>query len=284
MNIFQDYSNQLKQIEVEEVLDLIFYRPLAFIFVKLIMDTSLTPNRITIMAVAAGGIAGLLFIFNTKASLIFAGIFLITYNILDCADGQLARVQRSGTSLGRIIDGFADYVVALFVYICIGLGFANNSEYPVTYWTLIIVAALSNAAHSMILDYYRSRYLDYVLDRDPVVGDDLKTYVIEYKKLRNRKDKIFERLALWTYIKYSKIQSNITGGAPKAGYKVYDREFFKRKNKWIVHLWTYVGPTTELSFLIFCSFIGRLDLYLWGIVIVANSFVLLLYLIQSKYN
>ncbi len=283
MNIFQEYSNQLKQIEVEEVLDLIFYRPLAFIFVKLVMDTSLTPNRITIMAVAAGAIGGLLFIANTKASLIFAGIFLIAYNILDCADGQLARVQRSGTALGRIIDGFADYVVAIFVYICIGLGFANSSDFPSTYWLLIIVAAISNAAHSMILDYYRSRYLDYALDRDRVLGDDLKFYVIEYKKLKNRKDKIFERLVLWTYIKYSNIQLKITGGS-KAEYKVYDRQFFVRKNKWIVHLWTYVGPTTELSFLIFCAFIGRLDLYLWGIVIVANSFVMLLYLLQAKYN
>lgn len=284
MNLFQEYSNQLKQIEVEEVLDLIFYRPLAFIFVKMIMDTSLTPNRITIMAVAAGFIGGLLFIVNSKASLIFAGIFLIVYNILDCADGQLARVQRTGTPLGRIIDGFADYAVATFVYICIGLGFANHSGFPVTYWTLIIIAALSNAVHSMILDFYRSRYLDYVLDRERVIGEDLKTYVVEYKKLRNRKDKLFERLVLWTYIKYSNIQLKITGGAANAQYKVYDREFYKRKNKWIVHLWTYVGPTTELSFLILCAFIGRLDLYLWGIVVVANIFVILLYLLQSQSN
>jgi phosphatidylglycerophosphate synthase len=284
MNIFQEYSNQLKQIEVEEVLDLIFFRPLAFVFVKSIYYTSITPNQLTIMAMVVGVFGGLLFLFNTKFSIILAGLFLIIYNILDCADGQLARVKRTGDTLGRIMDGFADYVVAIFVYLGIGFGFANSSEFPVTYWILIIVAALSNAAHSMILDFHRSRYLDYVHDRERILGEDLKALVIEYKKLRTRKGREFDKFLMWLYIKYSNLQLKFTSGYAKQGYRVYDRETFIRKNKWLVHLWTYVGPTTELSFLILCAFIGRLDIYLYGIVIFANIYVILLYLFQSKYN
>ena len=112
----------------------------------------------------------------------------------------------------------------------------------------------------------------------------MKALVIEYKRIRNLKGREFERFLMWLYIKYSNLQLKFTSGYAKPGYRVFDRATFIRKNKLIVHLWTYVGPTTELSFLILCAFIGRLDLYLYGIVVGANIYVILIYLIQTSRN
>ena len=134
MKIFNDYKSQLKLIEVEEILDLLFYRPLAYLFVKTILNTNLTPNHLTISAMIIGAIGGLLYILDSSTSLIFAGILLVVYDVLDCADGQLARIKKNGTTIGRILDGFADYIVSIFVYIGIGLGFALNSSDPILYF------------------------------------------------------------------------------------------------------------------------------------------------------
>ena len=52
--IIREYKNSLKAIEIEEILDLVFYRPLAFFFVKLIYKTNITPNQLTLAAMFIG--------------------------------------------------------------------------------------------------------------------------------------------------------------------------------------------------------------------------------------
>ncbi len=44
MSLLKAYKSSLKLIEVEEVIELVFYRPLAFLFVRLIYSTNITPN------------------------------------------------------------------------------------------------------------------------------------------------------------------------------------------------------------------------------------------------
>lgn len=284
MKIFNDYKSQLKLVEVEELLDLLFYRPLAYLFVKTILSTNLTPNHLTISAMIFGTIGGLLYIIDSSTSLILAGILLIVYDVLDCADGQLARIKKNGTVIGRILDGFADYIVSIFVYLGIGFGFALNSSEPLFYWIIILLAALSNAAHSIILDYYRNRFLDYALNRESLLGDNLKSFYDELENLKSRKGNLFEKIVIWTYIKYSNVQLKMASSSVESEYKKYDRDDFLKKHKLIMHLWTYVGPTSELTFLIICSFLGRLDIYLWGLATVANIYVISLYLIQRRIN
>ena len=115
-------------LEVEEVFDLIFYRPLAFIFVKTIYRTSITPNQVTWLALLFGVLGAFLITFGTHQVYILAALCFIIYNVLDCSDGQLARINKSGTLTGRIVDGFADYVVAVVSYIGIGIGYERDGK------------------------------------------------------------------------------------------------------------------------------------------------------------
>jgi hypothetical protein len=185
--------------------------------------------------------------------------------------------------MGRILDGIADYVVSIFIYIGIGFGFAMRSTDPAFYWFLILAAAVSNALHSAILDYHRNKYMDYALNRESTLGTNLQAFRKKYKELRYRKGHTAEKIILWIYIKYSNLQLKMSRSNIETNYQLYDKEYFLRRHKPIMHLWTYIGPTTELSFLIICAFIGRLDIFLWGMVTVANIYVLLLLLIQKKY-
>ena len=63
-----------------------------------------------------GIIGTLLFTRGTSEALFAGAICLIIYDVFDCADGQLARLKGTGTITGRIVDGFADYIVVVLTY------------------------------------------------------------------------------------------------------------------------------------------------------------------------
>lgn len=284
MSLFQEYKKSLKLVEVEELFDLIFFRPLASIVVKIISPTSITPNQITTIALIIGVIGGALFVFDTHFYLIIAATFLIIYDVLDCSDGQLARLKQNGTFFGRILDGVSDYFVSTTVYLAIGFGFATNSNSPSLYWMLVILAGISNAVHSITLDYYRNRFLDYALNRESLLGDNLKEFEDELRNNEEVRSNIFKRLIIWLYLKYSKLQLKLSQSSIETETKKYDPADFYKKHKIIIHFWSYIGPTSELTFLIICSYFNRLDIYLIGIVTVVNLYATVLYLFQRKIN
>ena len=284
MSWVQEYKSSLKMIEIEELFDLIFYRPLAYIFVKIIFPTNITPNQITSFALIIGVIGGILYVFNTHLFLIAAATLLIVYDVLDCSDGQLARLKKNGTFFGRILDGVSDYFVSTAVYLGIVVGFASNSNDPLFYWGLVILAGITNAVHSITLDYYRNRFLDYTLNRESLLGDNLKEFEAKLKNEKNSGGNYFQRLIIWLYLKYSKLQLKLSQSSIETETKKYDSDDFYKKHKRIIHFWTYLGPTSELTFLIICSYINRLDIYLYGMVTVLNVYALVLYLIQRRIN
>ena len=283
MTFLTEFRKSLKLLEVEEILDLIFYRPLAFLFVKLVYRTSISPNQVTWLAMLLGIVAGILFSRGTSSSFMVGGILLILYDILDCSDGQLARLQNSGTLTGRIIDGFADYAVAVATYLGIGIGYASNSGDPGLYWLLTALAGASNAIHSLALDYYRNQFLDYALNRKGILGDELKVFDAEYRRLLTDRIYNLDRLLIWIYLKYSRLQIKFSSHDTVIDKK-YDSKDYYNKNKILIHLWTYIGPTTELTFMILCAFLNRWDIFLWGMITVANIYAFVLYLFQIKVN
>ncbi len=284
MSLYTEYKKSLKMLEVEEILDLIIFRPPAFLLVKLIYQTSITPNQISWVSLFFGVFGAFLITFGTATTFTLAAICFIIYNILDCSDGQLARLQNSGTLTGRIVDGFADYIVAVTSYLAIGVGYASNTNDPFFYWTLTILAGFSNALHSFALDYYRNQFLDYALDRKSILGEDLEQFEKEYKRFITLKKWSLDRLLIWIYLKYSRIQISLSSKQDQSQTRIYDPKDYYNKNKRMIHLWTYIGPTIELTFMIVCAFINRWDIFLWGMVTIGSIYTLILYIIQKSVN
>jgi len=284
MSLFTEYKKSLKMLEVEEILDLILFRPPAFFFVKSIYQTSITPNQITWISLFFGVFGAFLITFGTATAYKMAAICFIVYNILDCSDGQLARLQKKGTVTGRIVDGFSDYIVAITSYLAIGFGFAANSDDILLYWILTVLAGFSNALHSFAVDYYRNQFLDYALNRKSILGEDLKQFETEYNILVHNKKWTIDRLLIWVYLKYSRIQIQLSSKQDHNKTRIFDPTDYYNKNKRMIHLWTYIGPTTELTFMITCAFVNRWDVFLWGMVTVGNIFILIFYIMQKSVN
>lgn len=283
MSLLTEYRKSLKAIEVEELLDLIFFRPLAFVFVLAVYRTPLTPNAITVIATVVGVAAAIWMGIGSPIALVTAALLLILYDVLDCSDGMLARLQQSGSRIGRILDGAADYVVTVAFYAGIGVGYASRSEHPGPAWVLTILAGLSNALHSGLVDYYRNRYLDHKLQRVSVLGDDLEEFRQEYQGMQREKGRVGEKVLLWIYLQYSALQRlAIPRRTRTAGGSEIPAGTYLEKNKRLMRWWTFLGPTTELTLLILGCLAGRIEVFLWVIVLCGNGLALVLKILQDR--
>ena len=85
-------------------------RPPAFLVVRVLHRTSVTPNQLTLASFFVGVAAGAAYLGATRAWFAAAGVLAMLSSILDCADGQLARVKNMSSRYGAHLDLFLDRV------------------------------------------------------------------------------------------------------------------------------------------------------------------------------
>ena len=98
------YRDSLKSMDTEEHIDLAFYRPIGYMWACLAKKLGVTPNAITIASIFLGIGAGVMFYFNDLWLNVIGMLLLIWANSFDSADGQLARMTKQYSRIGRILD------------------------------------------------------------------------------------------------------------------------------------------------------------------------------------
>lgn len=277
MTLFSEFKQSLKTVDSEEILDLIIFRPLSFIFVKLIYNTNITPNQISIVALFFGIMSGVLYGFGTYEFLIYASVSFFICNTLDCMDGQLARLKKNGTKIGRVIDGFIDYLTSISVFLGLGFAMTHITGEAAYSWILTIAAGISKALQNMFFDHYRNSYLENVYHKVSGLDDEIKEYSDEKEALKNVKGRYFEKFLISIYLSYCKAQKNST----KPVEVNVSPEEYKSKNKLLLRLWSWIGSTTHMVALIIFSFMNRIDLYLIYTVTIGNLFFIILLIWQK---
>ena len=177
MNWYWEYKKSLKMVEVEEVIDLILYRPLAFLLVISVYNTKIKPDHLTLTAMLMGIIGGYFYSIGSHQSAIIGAICYLLFNIFDCSDGQLARLKKNGSSVGRLLDGIADYIAAIAVYAGIVIGYSNSPEQSSHMTILIALAGISIIVQESLVDYFRMRFLDIVLQRQLIAKRKRKKFI-----------------------------------------------------------------------------------------------------------
>jgi phosphatidylglycerophosphate synthase len=274
----REYIRSLKRPDVEEWADLFLFRPLAFLLVKAIYRTNVTPNQLSVFSVMLGVAAGILIGTGGPATAVPGAALLFLSIVVDCADGQLARLKNNGTPLGRLVDGAIDYV-GIAVYLGLGFGFAAVSSRPIRWWVLILAAAGANILHSIVFDYYRNRYLAYVHGVSSALTDTIREFRAEYKRLARKPGQGVRRRFIRLYLGYTAFQRKLSRDPMTLG--PVDAELFRRENKLAMRLWTFLGSSTQGILLIAAISLDRLDLYLWMMIVVLNIGMVALFLGQA---
>lgn len=172
------FKETIKSWDTENYLDRIFYRPVGYRFALLLKPTGITPNAITIFSIFVGMGACLLFLPDDNLAINLVGFSILVFaNILDCVDGQLARMTGIKSELGRILDGFCGDLWFLTFYTVMTIRLISGDGWG---WWAVAVAALSAYSHfnqAGMVDYYKTLHLHFLkggLNSEFSSTDDLR--------------------------------------------------------------------------------------------------------------
>lgn len=279
MNIREEYKKSLKMLEVEEFLDLILYRPLALVFVRVVHRTPLTPNGITFLSFLSGLASAYSFSQGTVSGFAWGGIWYAIANTLDCSDGQLARLQGSGTPLGRLVDGVVDWAISLAIFVGLAIGLQRVTG-NASVWYLVTAAGLTSALHAFMFDLYQQQFIAAVRGQENFVDRELNKIKPELARLDASRTKPLRRAVLAIYVNYLEAQRR--SRSKEVEGRQYDPELFRSMNKNVMRFWTILGPTTNRSLLVIAGLLNNPDVFLWPVVTIGNLLLIVALVWQRK--
>ena len=124
------YEASVKSSVSDEAINTYLIRPMAGAVVRLLYATKVTPNQVTLLSTAAGLVAAPLFIPGSHALTAAAGLLVTLKDILDSADGQLARARQQYSRSGRFLDSIGDFLVNAALFAAIGIRIAGTTGVP----------------------------------------------------------------------------------------------------------------------------------------------------------
>lgn len=207
------YLQSLKSLDTEEGIDLVFYRPIGYAWACLAKRLGVTPNAITIASIFIGIGAGVAFYFPQMWINVIGMLLLIWANSFDSADGQLARMTKQYSRLGRILDGVSGdfWFAAIYIAICLRENITSDffSAHHWVIWVMAVVTGLCHAVQAAMADYYRQFHLYFLKGEE---GSELDSASQLKEKLRamSWKKDFFKKLVLFFYTNYTVGQESRT--------------------------------------------------------------------------
>lgn len=206
-----DYRRSLKSLDTEEGIDLAFYRPIGYRWATLAARFGVSPNAITIAAIFLGIGAGVLFYFTELWINVIGMLLLVWANSFDSADGQLARLTKQYSRIGRILDGLCGDFWFAAIYLAIIFREIHYSSFFSAHhwviWVLAVVTGISHAKQAAMADYYRQFHLYFLKGEE---GSELDSVAQLRRQLVESgitwKNSFWQRLTLSFYLTYTRQQ------------------------------------------------------------------------------
>lgn len=269
----QDYSYDasVKSRLSDELINTYLMRPLAGRVVYLLYPTRVTPNQVTIASTAAGCIAAAFYFTGKPVLTAMAGIFVWLKDLLDSADGQLARSKGLYSRLGRFLDSIGDFVVNLLVFAAIGATLARQTGSD-WMWVLAFAGFLGISLRVSCHVFYQTSYLHLVQS----YTTNRTTEEVKEEDLRGDPralllQRIFLVLYGWQDSLIAAVDRWSMGGGLH-GEENVTRWYADRVG---LHLSGLIGMGTELFILTVFSLLNHLEAYLWWNIAVMNSVFLI---------
>ena len=204
--INSEYVASLKSIETENKIDRIFYRPIGFQIARMLRGTGVTPNMITILSIFVGAAVGYFFYPDNLVYNICGILLLVLANILDCVDGQLARLTGIKSAIGRILDGFAGDIWFACIYVAFALRLGNEFGHTSVFLVIAVISGLSHLIQANITDYYKTLHLYFISKEKGAEFQSSEQVNARHKEMKYGVNKFFYFL----YCFYTSFQEKVT--------------------------------------------------------------------------
>jgi phosphatidylglycerophosphate synthase len=270
----------VKSNDVEDPVNRFVHRTLAYLFVKSIFRTRITPNMITLSTVVIGFAAGCAFIWGTPAAMFAGGIGLWAAAILDGADGILARAKNLQSEFGRALDGSADALVAVFTVFPAFYHIWVTYHNP--YHLALMVPALGlTIMHLAVYDFYKESYLRGTRPGQGGEGQDADK-IAETVEAARSKGPIIRMAIKYGLVPHLTRQKAVLNRLNPDAWRlsqllqsdVQTAEIYRKNNVWPMRLWALVSLAPHSYLMAICAMFNRLDVYLFIRVFVMNGIFL----------
>ena len=228
-------SSTLKSSETEDWLDYHVVRPFSYLWACLFAKMDIHPNTVTIWSMIIGAGSCLLFAhgcyyYEGMEGLVYnliAVAFLCFADVLDCTDGQLARMTGKKSPLGRILDGAAGFVWFVPIYLGLvyrfylhhdlefgWLGIENTPENTMIATGIVLVLSLISgfvglSGQQRLADYYIQIHLFFLKGEKGSELDNSARQQEIYNQMPWKNNLIY-KLFQKSYVGYTQKQESAT--------------------------------------------------------------------------
>jgi phosphatidylglycerophosphate synthase len=204
------YKESTKSDASDELINTWLLRPIAGIIVRCLFPTRVTPNQVTVAAIVVGLFSAIAYSGGSRLEVAAGGLLLTLKDILDSADGQLARAKNLYSRAGRFLDSIGDILVNLAVFACIGIALIRTGSPPME---SVLPALLSFLFLTLRVSYhvfYQTSFLHlqqaYALNRvseeirEEDLGQDRTTRILQriFQAMYGWQDRLMARIDRWS--------------------------------------------------------------------------------------
>jgi phosphatidylglycerophosphate synthase len=152
------YHSLRKSIELDGAVAYWVMRPISRAITRLLIDTPITPNQVTLLVLFSGLVSGWFAAQGGYTMCALAGAIYWLGTVVDCVDGELARLRVKGSRIGEWLDTIADDVTTYGLLAGLGIGLAAEGQGD---WWLVLglVGAIGGVAIKALMywDLHRQR-------------------------------------------------------------------------------------------------------------------------------
>ena len=214
IKIKNDIQASRKSDETDDPIDVFVYDPIAIRLTYLFIKLGWSANTVTLLSLVFG-VGGAVLLYPKDVLLNLLGIACeIFAAVLDCSDGQVARLSHTSTPFGRVLDGAVDMTNYIAIYLALGFRLMNETV-PLTdkisihlswyIWIVIVMAMIFHAGQARMADYYRGLHLYFLKGSSDA-------YMARSKNLRKELTDLpegtsrFKKLYMKLYLLYTVVQ------------------------------------------------------------------------------
>ena len=251
-----------KSVEIEELADVYFFRPLGAVVARGARALGITPTGLTIVGALIGMGAGAL-LYDERLGLV-AFALLILHSIIDSADGQLARMTGRETDFGRVLDAVGGYVTHIALFLAIGSGLLHRGwSGSILVWMLL--AGVATAIHAQMYVYHRDGYI-IVAAKGLAPGAPPANVPSPIGWLV----RAYLGMQRWFIGLHDKVETALAARATDGRVREEDRARYRENYYPLVRGWNFLGDNTRFLAIGILVFLHRIDLFFAFILVPMN--------------
>jgi len=143
-DLITSYTKRKKQMS--SLWARVFSRPISFVITYFLINLGVQANTVSFASILCALTSCVLISIDSFALRITGVVLFALWHVLDCVDGNIARVKKELSIRGEYIDAISGYTASSFIYFAIGIAAFNTSTLLDNAYNWIIIGGVASLA------------------------------------------------------------------------------------------------------------------------------------------